>query len=630
MKFIKGSRVKFSELYQDAINFIRGTYQNLGKEFTMASPMGQLLQVVLHTGRMILYYIEDSITELNIYKATRPDNVRGIAAITGHNPARAMAPRGTLRLTYNGEQIDMYGNTIVIPNYTELLSNRNGLTYTIVLSSEEARINLNSPTNYIDVNVMQGRLEYQQVTGTGDPLQSFNFQHKKGASIDNFFVNVYVNGTKWSTRESILDMTFEEQACVVKTGVTGGIDIFFGNTYNGAVPPLGSTILVEYLVTDGENGNLDKTTNENTESWEFKDSGFSINSEEIDLNKVLTISMNTEIIFGTLDEPLYLTRMLAPKTSRSYSLINTESYIYFLRKLNLFTIVDAIPGFATFEDRYALDKYNSAQTNYEQLNNEYRSLVARIGTESERTKEKKQELDKARKEVYHWQQVMQQQKKDDNTVYLFLIPDVNKRISAAEDYFSTNIDKFRLTDREKVEILNYIEESGRRVLTVDNQILDINYPRFTLNVSLVIYTGYEYSNIRDDIIEVTSDYFLNTTRRDRIPSSDIVRLVENVEGVDSVTVWFDPSEDNINIYNDHYGIDSYGDIILYRNVEDAFGNAVPVKDIYPLIRGGFTSVRGIDYNDTIEKGKLGSLNIQVRGYSEQDFNNRNANNVIRR
>ena len=252
MSVIKTARVRLSELYQDSLNFLKASYGNVGKYFSMASPMGQLLQVVLNVGRMILYYVEDSITELNINTASRPQSVRGLAALTGHNPSRGQAARGTLRLIYNGEPLDIYGNTAVIPNYTQLVSNINGLTYTIVLPGEEARIDLTSINNYIDVNIVQGRMEYQQSTGTGDPLQSFNFQGKKGASIDNFFVNIYVDGKRWAKRDSILDMGYDEESVMVKTGQTGGIDIFFGNGYQGKVPPLGATILVEYLLTDGQ------------------------------------------------------------------------------------------------------------------------------------------------------------------------------------------------------------------------------------------------------------------------------------------------------------------------------------------------------------------------------------------
>lgn len=619
-EFFKTSRVKFSELYADALNFIKASYDDIGQYFTMASPMGQLLQVILHLGRMILYYIEDSITELNIQTASRPISVKGIASLTGHNPSRGMAARGTLKFTYNGTKLDMYGNTVSIPNYTQLSSTINGLTYTVVLSSEQINLDLTNINNTVTVNIVQGKIEYQQATGTGDPLQSFNFQNKKGAAIDNFFVNIYVDGKRWIIKDSILDMSFQEQSCLVKTGQTGGIDVFFGTGYNGAVPRLGATILIEYLLMDGESGNLQTPSTTLISNWKFLTKGYALNGEEIDLNKILNVSIKNDIIFGTLEEPLYLTRLLAPHTSRSYTLANTNNYIYFIKKLNMFTIVDAVPGFATFEDQYTLDKYNQAKTNYENINEQYRRSVSTVGANSNNTIVLKTQLDNAQNEVYKWKLAMNEQKKNDNTVYLFLIPDVNKRISAAQNYYTCSLDSFKLTNNEKTAILDLIEDSGQRILTVDNAIMDLKYPRFVLNVTLIIYTGYDFDTIRENIITATSDYFLKNTRRDRIPQSDIVRIIEGIDGVDSVSVWFDTDRNNISIYKNSYGLDEYGDIILERNVIDAFGNKVPVKDLYPIIRGGFESPQGVYYDDSIEKNKLSSVNINLRGYTPSDMN----------
>jgi hypothetical protein len=620
MSMIKTARIRLSELYQDSINFVKTSYDSVGKYFSMASPMGQLLQVILNLGRMILYYIEDSITELNINTASRPDSVRGLASLTGHNPSRGQAARGTLRLTYNGEKIDMYGNTVVIPNYTKVTSTVNGLIYTIVLSGEEVRLDLTSLTNFVNVNIVQGSLEYQQATGTGDPLQSFNFQNKKGASIDNYFVNIFVDGKRWEKRDSILDMIRNEESVMVKTGQSGGIDIFFGSGYNGKIPPLGSTILVEYLLTDGESGNLKTPSSESRENWKFETKGYSLNSQEVDLNKIIRIGIEKPILFGATEEPIYLTRLLAPHVSRSFVLANTNSYIYFLRKLNMFTIIDALPGFATFEDRYALDKYNQARTVYENVNEEYRNLISTIGANADKTMEKKTELDAAQNQVYYWQGKINEQKQDDNTVYLYLVPDVNKRIAANQNYYTCNLDSFILTGAEKRGILDLIEESGQRVLTVDNAIMNLKYPKFVLNVSLIIYEGFELNTIREQIISKTSDYFLKNTRRDRIPASDVVRIIENIDGVDSVTVWFDADLKNFEIYGSGYGIDDYGDILLERYVDDAFGNKVPVRDLYPLIRGGWESSNGVYYDDSIAKEKLSNVNIQLRGITPVDLN----------
>jgi len=627
-EFFRTNRIRFSELYQDAINFIRATYEDVGQYFTLASPMGQLLQVTLHLGRMILYYIEDSITELNIYTASRPQSVRGIAAITGHNPSRAMAARGSLRFTYNGEKIDIYGNTITIPNYTQIISTTNGLTYTIILPGEEVRLDLTSITNYVDVNIVQGKIEYQQATGTGDPLQSYNFQNKKGAGIDNFFVNIYVDGKKWEKKNSILDMVYQEQSCFVKTGQTGGIDVFFGNTFNGAIPRLGATILVEYLLTDGEPGNIRTVAAQALTNWKFQTKGYALNGEEVDLNKIIKVSVKNDIIFGTLEEPLYLTRLLAPHMSRSFTLANTDNYIYFIRKLNMFTIVDAIPGFATFEDKYAQDKYNQAKTNYENTSEEYRRLVSTIGVNSNQSILKKQQLDRTQSELYKWKGILEEQKKDDNTIYLFLVPDVNKRISSSQNYYTCSLDSFQLTNSEKTAILDLIEESGQRIITVDNAIMDLKYPKFVLNLTLIIYEGFDFNNIRENIISKTSEYFLKNTRRDRIPISDIVRIIENIEGVDSVSAWFDADKNNFTIYLNNYGIDDYGDIVLERFITDAFNNKVPVKDIYPLIRGGFESYNGVNYEDSLEKNKLSTLNINLRGVTTVDFNSKNNLQII--
>jgi hypothetical protein len=625
-KIFESTRIRFSELYYDSIQFIKTTYGDFEQYFSMASPMGQLLQVMLQYGRMILFYIEDSITELNIKTASRPQSIKGLAVLTGHNPSRAMAARGTLILVYNGKKRPAYANVVTIPNYTKVSCNQNGLTYTIILPGEEIRLDITSITNYLEANIIQGTIEYQQATGTGDPLQSYNFQNKKGAAIDNYYINVFVDGVKWTLVDSILDMPFDEQACIVKTGQTGGIDLFFGNGYNGQVPRMGSTILVEYLITDGETGNLN-TANANIKgSWKFLTSGYALNGEEIDLNAYINISVKNEIMFGAIEEPLYLTRLLAPEMSRSFVLANENNYIYFLRKLNMFTIIDAIPGFATFEDQYTLDKYNQAKTTYEQVSAEYRTLTATYGTSSTGAITKKTELDNAQQQLYYYQQKLEEQKKDDNTVYLFLVPDINKRLSSGENYYSCNQSVFSLSNSEKIAILDLIEQSGQRILTVDNVILDLQFPRFVLNMSLILWEGTAYDTVRQDIISKTSQYFSQNTRRDRIPVSDLIKIIEQIDGVDSVNVWFDADKNNLKIYKTHYGIDDYGDIILERFVKDAFGNEVAIKDVYPLIRGGFENESGVYYEDSLAKSKLSTLNIQVRGYTNKNLNS--ENNVV--
>jgi hypothetical protein len=458
--------------------------------------------------------------------------------LAGHNPTRAIAASGTVVLTYSGEQIDMYGNTVIIPNYTALRNDASGLTYLIVLNSEEARLEL-SGDNSIEVKVVQGEVESQQMTGTGEALQSFTVDAKKGYQVDNGFVNVFVNNEKWKVYDSLYDVPYESKGVVVLTGINGGIDIYFGNGAFGSIPALGASIRIEYLTTAGNDGNI---FDNSKPKFTFKDDGFDLAGETVDLNQALKIGAGLPINFGANSEPLYLTRILAPKTSRSFVLANADNYVYFLEKFNMFSVIDA---FSSFNDNDITD---------------------------------------------------------DNVVYLFLIPDVNKRKPSNSDYFNTPLNLFLLSEAEKNKIYSLIEESGQKIVTTVIKIIDPIVKKYVVNINVRAYEGYSKDVIRQTIVSRCSDYFLKNRRRDKIPKSDLVAIIEGIEGVDSVNVWFVSEEneafkkDPANANLPAKGLDEYGDITIGRGE-------------YPLIRGGWKDRTGFDYFDSTDANKPGSINV---------------------
>jgi len=538
LEIFKLTRIRFDQLYQDARAYLQSRYEQADQVFSTASPYGQLLQVMLDLGRLMFYYIEDSLQETNILTAQRPNSIRGLARIAGHNPTRPIAASGTLRLLYNGGTLDMYGNTAIIPNYTTLLCRSNGLTYTIILDQEAVALEL-SGKNSIDVVAYQGAIETQSFTGSGEELQSFNTAPKKNFNIDNFYVKVYVNNEEWQKYESLYDMSFETTGCVVKTGIDNGIDIYFGNGYFGKVVPLGAVVRIEYLTTSGNAGNI---ISDDQPAYKFVDSGYDIAGEELDLNKIITIGTAIPMSFGTDAEPVFLTKLLAPKVSRAFVLANVDNYVYFLQKFNFFSVIDA---FNTLGDE-----------NLE----------------------------------------------DDNTVYLFLVPDVNKRKSSADNYFTVPIELFRLTDAEKTKIYDLIEKSGQKLMTVVNKIIDPLFSKYVMFVNITAYEGFNKDIIRQQIISKCSDYFLSSRRRDRIPKSDLISVIETVEGVDSVNVYFVSEKNEVykkipaNAEKPDIGLDEFGDIIMDR------GELV-------VIRGGWTNRYGEYFNPGIDSGKPSTLNI---------------------
>lgn len=536
-------------MYSDVREYLTSTFQQSAEVFSPASAYGQILSVVLDMGKLILYYIEDSITELNIYTATRDISIKSLARIAGHNPTRAISANGTLILSYSGEQIDMYGNTVIIPNYTRMVNDATGLPYLIVLNTEETRLELVAKKS-IEVKLFQGEVESQQVTGTGLPLQSYSVNPKRGYQVDNGFVNIYVNNEKWKVYDSIYDIPYESKGVVVKTGINGGLDTYFGNSYFGSIPALGSTIRIEYLTNAGNAGNI---FDNNQPKFTFSDDGFDLAGDTVDLNTALNVRVGLPINFGADSEPVYLTRILAPKTSRAYVLANADNYVYFLEKFNMFSVIDA---FSSFSDNDLTD---------------------------------------------------------DNVVYLFLIPDVNKRKPSNADYFSIPINLFLLSAEEKNKIYDLIEQSGQKILTTVVKIVDPIVKKYVVNISVRSFEGYSKDVIRQSIVSKCSDYFLKNRRRDKIPKSDLVSIIESVAGVDSVNVWFVCEENEVfksdpaNAEAAPKGLDEYGDVLIGRGE-------------YALVRGGWNDRTGFTYYDSTDASKPGSINVVFGKDSENTLN----------
>lgn len=609
-KIFNANRIGLSQLYEDAMSYIKKVYDANGQEFSVASPFAQIVNVIVNLGRMILFYIETSINELNIETAYQSRSIKGLSELTGHVPSRGVSARGSLYMTYNMES-GYQGETIYIKNYTKIKNTANGLTYLAVFPTNTLQLTVGAYDSKIEIPIIQGEIKYQQGTGTGEALQSFNFANKSDNVIDEFFLNVYVNGTRWESVKSIFDMTYEQEACVVRSSVNGGIDVFFGTGNNGKIPPVGSTILCEYIVSSGSSGNVSNAFAGNY--WEFSDGGTDQNGDYVDLNEMYVLSSASDIIFGTDGESIEMTRQLAPHASRSFVLANPINYKTFLSKLNMFSVIDAFSGFHTTEDAKIEEQYNTALSEYQTLKTKYAAQVEYTGKDSDAAVSLSNELSAKRSEVDALKVRYDESKMDDNMIYLYLIPDLSKRLLENENYFTCPESRFRLTDTEKEGILNLIDDSGQRIVTVDNKIIDPVYVRFAMNIFVQIYNNYDFNSIKSQIIDALSDYIINLSRRDRVPISDIIKVVESVEGVDSVTAYFDADVNNQNYFGEGiYGLDEYGDIVLSRGLVDNLGNLLEINDVQPLFRGGFTSINGAYYEDNLD-GIMGPVNITLRG-----------------
>lgn len=536
-KVFKSLRATIEDLLLDTVSYLTEKFNQSKTVFTAASPFGQILIVIENLTQLVFYYIEDAITELNINEATRLTSIYSLASLAGHNPSRAVSAVGQVSFSINEDATEFPTDIVIIPNLTRLTCLNNGLQYILDLPQDEVKFSLNGNDDGVKLNIRQGIIETQTVVARGVETESFSIGSAQNFFIDNFYVNVFVNGEKWRRYDSLLDIPKGAQGYIARTGITSGLDIYFGNRSFGKIPTTGSEIIVEYLVTEGPSGNI-RTTDTSQVKFNFVDTGFSLIGDEIELNDYISISTTQSPYFGSNPESSELTRLIAPNTSKSYALVNPAHYEIVLRKLNLFSLINVY-----------LDEL------------------------------------------------------DDRVLNLFLIPDIRKTFGFSQDYFGADLDRFRMSEYQKAELLRYIEKTGSKLISTDIKIVDPIVIRYVINTTIIAFDDVSTDIIKNEINTSIANYFISNTRRKRIPKSDLIKLLEEVNGVDSVAITIVGERNEIskkvNPNAQLIGLDQFNDIIINNNE-------------LPLIRGGFTDRYGNQYEEGLSDESLGAVNIKIQ------------------
>ena len=479
-----------------------------------------------------------------------------------------------------------FSRYIQIQNYSKVLCKNNQKNYLIILDSESVYIPKTS-SKLFKFQVVEGELNTSDFIGDGTDLQSFNIP-TRFAQIENDIITVFVNGQEFKGFESLYDIKKNEKGVLIKTGINGGVDIYFGNKDYGYIPEVGEKIQVEWIASNGSGGNVGESSS--SILLEFVDEVSDGFGGELDLNEIFDISVSKKITMGADAEDKELTRFLLNKNSRGLVLANPTNYTAFLSKYNQFSYIDA---FNTFGDEY---------------------------------------LD------------------DDNVVYLFLLPDITRKVQSNSDYFSTDISNFYLSKEDKDAVYDVINKSGRQLISTELEIIDPIVTNYALNVFIRVYDDIISEDVvKAEIANVIGEYFLKLQRRDKIPRSDIIRMIEEIDGIDSVYVDFISKTNEEAIFNGYYfkkinynntetssallkAVRENNDVPnlnLSNSIEtnekiklkvgenpnlglDEFGDITIGNKELPIIRGGFTDRNGIIYSDGINDANLSALNIVIR------------------
>jgi len=493
---------------------------------------------------------------------------RNIESIYGLSRLTGHDPtRGISARGIIGLRLNTSASTLVTGDYVQIM---NGSSCELGQNGLTYFLNFNSDfirltkSNTEFVNVELIEGEKEDQSFTGSGLTLQSYNLTTKSPTDQFLVSVNVDGELWKNVDSLYDMGPGEKTVMVKTSVNGGLSIFFGNNQFGRPPALGSRIKCTYVTTRGTAGNIGGKQLD----LKFSTPATDQSGEQVDLNEILSINITRNPMFGSNSEDPAFTRLIAPYQSNSFVLANPNNYIYYLSKYDFWSFIDA----------------------YNTKNDEYLN--------------------------------------DDNIIYLFLIPDIKKKITSDFDYFSIPEIEFIMTADEKEMTYEILNSSGRQVVTAETRIIDPIIKRYALNIVIRWFDNYDKDEIRIAIRKNLDDYFLNVNRRDRIPRSDIISIIENVEGIDSVNVFFISEANEQAIRDGFYFVPVYGTdpvtdqkvlienkkIVLKEGEDpniglDSFGDIVIDNNDLAIIRGGWKDRNGTYYEPIPEANKISSLNV---------------------
>ena len=219
------------------------------------------------------------------------------------------------------------------------------------------------------------------------------------------------------------------------------------------------------------------------------------------------------------------------------------------------------------------------------------------------------------------------------TIFIVATPNINLFKNQSSDYFSVDIQAFKLDNYEKSKIDKYLKTGGNIQLTKKYRITAPDLSYYVMNVFVISYSDTSDDSVNAQILDKISNYFLNMSRIDIIPKLDIIRLLSKIKDIHSVDIQFickknedyhkkakQDAEDKLNMYNTSFQknisiTDMSPDYIptATKGLDSVLGDIIFEPNEIPIIRGGWYDRNGLYYSDDVDGNGLKSVNIIKKG-----------------
>lgn len=323
-------------------SFLNKVFGKEGQEYSKANIFSVVFEGIKGVMQNMMFYIEDAVTEQNVFTATRKKSVYSLAKISGYDPWYGSAATGTVLISSkitNGT--GTASSKILIPNYTTLQDKSSGTIYTLMLSNDYIMLDLNLPLTSYDVKFVEGSWRTATAVAEGNAMETLTIAPH--GLFDKNYLDVYVNGEKWSATGCVYDMTEDSKEYVVTSNFDGNILLVFGDGVYGRKLSEGDNVSIMFINHNGSSGNMKIT---DTPELEFRDNIVDSLGNNLDGNELLNITLSNNASGGTDSDSISFVRNMIGYNSRSLVLASEDNFKMFL---NRFSFIGPF-NIVTYED----------------------------------------------------------------------------------------------------------------------------------------------------------------------------------------------------------------------------------------------------------------------------------------
>lgn len=470
-QFLDKVDIQGQKLLTKTKNYLISKYSQIAEMFSYSTGYGQILLVTMNHTKIISYYLKDSINEMSFNTARRKSSIFGLAQLQGHNASRGTGATGAISLSLKKDvefSTSQLSTQVYVPNFTKIRCVENGLFYYINLGAEYVSLSINSPKPTA-MNIVQGVMKVENFDADGTDNQTYSIPFGN-SMVDMNHIRVDVNGISYEVVDSFAEFSYGQNKCVVRTGLTNGVDVIFGKSAYGSIPKSGEKIKVYYPIVGGVSGSVSNPT------FVFVDKVYNEKGDAINVEKTFDIAVVQPPMFGANAEDVETTRILAPNVNKNRLLFDKKSVKYWLDSLGVFGEVKI------FNDNQA------------------------------------------------------------NVLETIIFPKLSDLQSVGVDYFSIDQSHILLDEITKTRLLEKMNLV--RSQNIDVMLINPIIKKYSLHITVDVFKTsgsgipIDMLKVKENIRKAVSDTMLGMKRTNKIPKSDVSKLVDSVDGVDSVDVSF--------------------------------------------------------------------------------------------